>query len=155
MSITAIILLIIIGFILFLLEFFIIPGITVAGVAAFILVTGGIFCGYYFHGKATGNIILLCTGISMIAMFILMLKLKTWKRLGLKSTIDSRVGTIDGDTIKEGDEGITVSKLSPIGKAMINDKLFEVRSSGNYVQSNIPIVVVSIDGNKIYIETKN
>jgi membrane-bound ClpP family serine protease len=155
MSVPAIVLIIVLGFILFLLEFLIIPGITVAGVAAFLLVAGGIFCGYFFHGQTVGNLILLITGVSMFVLFIIVLKLKTWHRVGLKSTIDGKVGVIEKDRIKPGDEGVTVSKLSPVGKALINGKLFEVRSDGNYVESNRTVTVTHIEGNKIFIETKN
>jgi len=155
MSITAIILIIFLGFLLFILEFLIIPGITVAGIAAALLVVGGIFCGYFFHGTSVGNIVLLSTAVSMTAMIIIVFKLKTWQRFGLKSTIDGKVGVIEVDEINVGDEGITISKLSPIGKARINDKIYEVRSDGSYMDSNIPVSVTHIEGNKIYIETKN
>jgi membrane-bound ClpP family serine protease len=154
MSVLSIILIICLGFVLFLLEFLIIPGITVAGIAAFILIAGGVICGYIFHGNAIGNLILLITGVSMLALIIVLLKLKTWKHVGLNSTIDSTVGSITDDGLKAGDEGVTVSKLSPIGKAMINGKLFEVRSDGTYVDPNCEIVIIRIEGNKIYIKTK-
>jgi len=155
MSILSIVILVILGFILFLVEFLIIPGITIAGIAAFLLVATGVFFGYYDHGVTTGNYILLSTGIGMIIFFVFILKLKTWKRLGLKSEIDSRVGTVDGESIHTGDVGKTVSRLAPMGKAMINDILWEVRSEGGYVNSNSEITVIRIEGNKIFVETKN
>jgi membrane-bound ClpP family serine protease len=155
MSITAIILIILLGFLLFILEFLIIPGITVAGIAAALLVIGGIFCGFYFHGRSAGNIILLATTAGMTGMLIVVFKMKTWQRFGLKSTIDGKVGVIEEGEIKVGDRGITISKLSPIGKAKINDRIYEVRSDGSYIESNIAVSVTHIDGNKIYIETKN
>ncbi len=155
MSILTIVILILLGFVLFLIEFLVIPGISIAGIAAFILVTAGVFFGYYYHGAPTGNYILLCTGAGMILFFVLVLKMKTWQRFGLKSEIDSRVGTIDKEVIHVGDEGMTVSKLSPIGKAMINDTLYEVRSEGGYMNANSEIKVIRIEGNKIFVETKN
>ncbi len=136
-------------------ELFIIPGITIAGIGGFLLVAGGIFCGYYFHTVATGNYILAGTGISMGVILILALKLKTWQRFGLKTTIDGKVGGIDKDLLKPGDEGKTVSRLAPIGKAMIHDKLYEVRSDGSYLDNNSPIVITRIEGNKIFVDTKN
>ena len=87
-------------------------------------------------------------------MFILFLKLKTWKRVGLASAIESKVGVLDETEIKIGDEGTTVSKLSPIGKASIKGKLYEVRSYGSYIDQNITVMVSAIDGNKIFVEPK-
>jgi membrane-bound ClpP family serine protease len=154
MSILTIILIISLGFILFLIEFLVIPGISVAGVAAFLLVAGGVILGYVFHGAATGNIILIITAVGMFALLIGVLKLKTWTKVGLKSTIDGRVGVI-GDELSVGDEGITVSKLSPIGKAVFKEKTYEVTSDGSYLDANKEIIVIRIAGNKIYIKTKN
>ena len=154
MSVLAIILLILLGFILVMVEFFVIPGITIAGIGAVLLMGGGIFCGYYFHGPKTGNLILLGTGLSMAFLFILALKLKTRQRFGLKSEIDSKVGTLEEGSVNIGDTGETVSKLSPIGKAMIRDVLYEVRSEGGYIDAHRSIKVIRLDGNKIYVELK-
>ena len=155
MSILSIVFLIILGFILLFIEFLIIPGITIAGIAAFLVIGTGVFFGYYEHGVTTGNYILLSTGLSMMVFFVLILKLKTWKRFGLKSEIDGRVGTVDEDSVHVGDEGKTVSRLAPIGKALINNTLFEVRSEGGYVNANSEVKVIRIEGNKIFVETKN
>lgn len=155
MSILTILILIILGFILFLVEFLIIPGITVAGIAAFLLVATGVFFGYYDHGVTTGNYILLGTGIGMIIFFVFVLKLKTWRRFGLKSEIDGRVSTIDSESVHVGDNGKTVSRLAPIGKALINNVLYEVRSEGSYIDAAREIIIIRIEGNKIFVETKN
>ncbi|MBA7527880.1 hypothetical protein ES705_20060 [subsurface metagenome] len=155
MSVLSIILIILLGIVLFLVEFLVIPGITIAGIGGFILVAGGVFCGYYFRGVSTGNYILIGTGISMILIFVMALKLKTWRRFGLKSTVEGRVRVINDDAIKVGDEGKTVARLAPIGKALINDALYEVRSDGTYIDADSDIIITRIEGNKIFIETKN
>lgn len=154
MSILAIALLILLGIILILIELLVIPGISVAGIGGFILIIGGIILGYHFHGTTAGNYILLSSGTVMILLVVLALKLKTWQRFGLKSTIDSKVGVLQEEEIKAGDEGVTISRLAPIGKAMFNDKLFEVHSDGQYIEERKHIVVTHIKGNKIFVETK-
>lgn len=154
MSILAIVLLIILGFILALVEFFIIPGFTIAGAGAILLLGGAIFSSYYFHGTLVGNYFVLGTGLGLLAFFIIALKSKTWKRMGLKSEIGGRVGVIDKDAVRVGDTGKTISRLAPVGKAMLNEQIFEVRSEGNYVDVNREVTVVRIDGNKIFVELK-
>jgi membrane-bound ClpP family serine protease len=84
-----------------------------------------------------------------------MIKLKAWHNIGLKSTIDSKVGVIGENDVKPGDEGTTVSKLAPMGKAIINGKIFEVSSFGNYIETNVNVIVTSVERNKIYVEIKN
>jgi membrane-bound ClpP family serine protease len=155
MSVVAISLLILLGVLLILIEMLIIPGITVAGIAGVILIAGSIFLGYKYHGVSTGNYILLSTGVSLMLLIVLALKLKTWRRFGLNTTIDSSVGKIDTESIRAGDEGITVSRLAPIGKARIGDKLYEVRSDGGYVDAHSNIVITRISDNKIFVESKN
>ena len=46
MTLTAIILLIVLGIFLFLVEFLLVPGVTIAGIAGFILLVGGIWVAY-------------------------------------------------------------------------------------------------------------
>jgi membrane-bound ClpP family serine protease len=156
MSILAIALLILLGIILILIELLVVPGISVAGIGGVLLIIGGIVLGYHFHGTTAGNYILLASGVLMILLVVLALKLKTWQRFGLQSTIDSKVGVLKTEEIKEGDEGISISRLAPIGKAMFNEKLFEVHSEGEYIDENQPIIVIRISGNnKIFVKTKN
>ena len=50
MTVTAILVLIALGVLLFLVEFLVVPGVTVAGIAGTLLVMGGVYLGYYFHG---------------------------------------------------------------------------------------------------------
>ena len=152
MSVIAIILLILLGILLLMVEFLVIPGITIAGIGGFLLISGGIFCGYYFHSTTVGNYILLGTGVSTMAIFITALKIKTWRRFGLKSTVEGKVGLIDVVAIQPGVVGKTVSKLSPIGKAMIDGKMLEVRSDGTYIDSDRDIIITRIEGNKIYVD---
>lgn len=154
MSILAIVLLILIGFLLLFIEFLIIPGITIAGIGALILIGGGIFCGYFFHGITAGNYIMLSTGCGLIIFFVFALKLKTWKRFGLKSEIGGRVGTLDDSALLVGDSGVTVSRLAPIGKAMFNDIQYEVRSEGAYIDAHKEVTIINIEGNKIFVELK-
>lgn len=154
MSILAIVLLILIGFLLLFIEFLIIPGITIAGIGALLLIGGGIFCAYFFHGITPGNYVLLSTGSGIILFFVFVLKLKTWKRFGLKSEIGGRVGTLDESAVTVGDSGIAVSRLAPIGKAMFNNIQYEVRSEGTYIDAHKEVTIISIEGNKIFVELK-
>jgi membrane-bound ClpP family serine protease len=155
MSILSISLIIIVGIILLLLELVILPGITFAGIASFLALAAGVFCGYYFHDTTTGNIILAITILIMLIGLVVTFKFKTWQRFSLNATIDGKVNTYIEGALNIGDEGTTVSKLSPIGKALIADKMYEVRSNGNYINSNVKVKIINIEGNKIIVETNN
>lgn len=155
MSVFVIILLILLGIVLLMVEFFVIPGITIAGIGGVLLIAGGVFSGYYFHTTTAGHYIFAVTGISMGVIFVSALKLKTWQRFGLKATVDGKMRAVDIELVRQGDVGKTVSRLAPIGKALINEKFYEVRSDGNYIDNNLNIIVTRIDGIKIFVEIKN
>ena len=154
MSILSIALIIFVGILLLLIELVVLPGITFAGVASFLLLAAGVFCGYYFHDAKTGNIILIITIFIMLVGMVVTFKFKTWQKFSLNATIDGKVNINTEESLKTGDEGITVSKLSPIGKALIDNKMYEVRSNGNYINTNTKIKIIKIEGNNIIVETK-
>ena len=66
MSLTAIIFLIVLGIILFYVEFLIVPGVTIAGIAGAICIVVGIYFGYKEYGAPGGHYILVATVILSI-----------------------------------------------------------------------------------------
>ncbi|MBN1118042.1 MAG: NfeD family protein [Bacteroidales bacterium] len=155
MSTGIIIALIILGIVLLLIEFLVIPGITVAGIAGTLLIVGGVVSGYYFHKPPVSNYISVGTVLFIVIITGIAFKTKTWQKFGLQSTVVGHAPALEQDKFKIGDTGSTVSKLSPIGKVLINDEIIEARSMGNYVDSNTQVVIVRIEKNKIFVEPKN
>ncbi len=92
--------------------------------------------------------------VLIVMLFVVAFKTKTWRRMGLSTSIDSHVETAGSDQFKVGDAGKTISRLAPIGKVMINNLIIEARSMGGYIDSNIEVVIVRTEKNKIYVEPK-
>jgi len=151
---TLIIVLIVIGLIFLVAEFLIIPGITVAGIAGFVLIVFGVYLGYSQYGATTGHIILLSTAVASVATIALSLRAKTWRWATLSTNIDSRATEDYEHIIKAGDVGITVSRLAPMGKAVINDNIVEVTALGEMIDQQSTIEVVKVEGNKIIVKLK-
>ncbi len=150
---TSIIILVSLGILLLLLEFFVIPGVTIAGIGGMLMIIGGVYIAYDSHGITYGNYTLLITSISIIIVLFFALRSKTWKKLALNTNIDSKVNAIKIDKIKIGDIGKTVSKLSPIGKVEINNEYFEAESISGYLDPNEEIEVKKILSNKIIVKS--
>jgi membrane-bound ClpP family serine protease len=72
----------------------------------------------------------------------------------LKTDLDGKTNVIEADSVKVGDEGIAISRLVPMGKALINNQYFEVSSSGDFIDEQSKVVVTKIEFNKIYIKKK-
>ena len=157
MSITLIIILILLGILLFIIEFLLVPGITVAGIGGAILIVGGVIMAYHHHGPTVGNFTLLGTAlISFLTVFIV-LKSGTWKKIMLKKDISGKVNVVDqtGTDVKVGDVGKAVTRLNPIGKVVINGNYFEAQSLNKYIDQNTDIEVIKVLSNKLVVKLKN
>ncbi|MEF8810481.1 MAG: NfeD family protein [Bacteroidales bacterium] len=144
MSFIAILLLILLGIFLFLVEFLLVPGVTVAGIAGFILIVGGVYMGYESLGTPEGHYILAGAVFLSVVVIAYSLRAKTWKRLMLDSTISGKVSRYEEEKVKVGDEGVTVTRLNPMGKVLINGEYLEAKSTGSYIEQKKKIRVISI-----------
>jgi membrane-bound ClpP family serine protease len=153
---TGIIFLIIIGLVLLLVEFLLIPGITVAGIGGFAFMISGIIWAYVGYGTTTGHITLIITIIASIVLITLSLRSKTWQRFTLATNMESNVETnATTNLIKPGDTGTAISRLAPMGKARINNLIVEAKSTGDYINEKSEIEVIRIEGNNVIVKLKN
>jgi membrane-bound serine protease (ClpP class) len=53
-----------------------------------------------------------------------------------------------------GKEGIALTHLRPSGSAMIDNKKYDVVSSGAFIEKGRQITVVAVDGNRIVVHEK-
>lgn len=155
MELFIIIILILLGVILLLVEFLLIPGVTIAGIGGIISFGVVVFLSFKFLGHLAGIIVLLSILIFIPVLLYFLFKGKAVKPMMLKSEIDGKVDTIDNQKIHIGDEGITIGRLAPLGKAKINDITAEARSLGSYVEPKTKIKVIKIEGNTIIVEPIN
>lgn len=154
MSLTLIIILIIAGLLFLLLEVLVIPGTTVVGITGFALIIFSVWESYNVFGSPTGHFVLLGTIFFTILTIYLALKSKTWNRIMLKTEISGKVNEIDSTKVQAGDSGISVSRLTPGGKALIKDEYYEVHTNGEFIDQESEIVVTHLADNKIFVKRK-
>ncbi len=155
MTLAGIIALIVLGILLILLEFFVVPGITVAGVGGLLLLISGVALAYSKYGTPGGHYILTVTVLALIFILSISFKSKTWKRISLNTAIDSKAKEDFSLKIKVGDLGTTVSRLAPSGTVLINDQLVETESRSGFVDENEQVEVIKVKLNKIIVKLKN
>ena len=80
MSILAIILLILLGLVLLLIEFAVIPGVTIAGIGGFLLLGGAVYVAFAEYGTLPGFITLAAVLILTPAMIYYFFKSRTGKK---------------------------------------------------------------------------
>jgi len=147
--------LILVGILFMLAEIFLLPGISVAGIAGAIFLIGGIVYSYLFIGSTAGNITLATSAIAMGASFFLLLKSKSLRRISLETNIESKVDNSDLAKIIVGDTGIALSRLNPTGKVMVNELIVEGKSyNGEFIDEDEKIEVIRIDTYQIQVVRK-
>jgi membrane-bound ClpP family serine protease len=143
---------IIIGLLLLFAEILIIPGVGVAGILGVLSLVGS--CVYAFLEVSTtaGIITTVSVVVLLVVMTIYVLRAKTWKRISLNTNIDSKA--ISDVKVSVGDSGKTITRLAPMGQAVIWGESTEVKALEGMIDSNVEVVVVMIDDNKIYVKPK-
>jgi membrane-bound ClpP family serine protease len=150
---TVIIILIVLGILLFVIEFLLVPGVTIAGIGGLILTVFGVYKAFNDFGSATGAWVLIGTLIMSAFVIAMSLRARTWNRLMLKTNIKGTVDTAPTEEeIKAGDGGTALTRLAPMGKILVNDIVREAKSIEGYIDEHTNIEVVSVEGTRINVK---
>ena len=151
MDILIIIGLIAAGIILFMIEIFVIPGISIAGIGAFFCLIYANYFAFSNLGNTAGFITLAASAIACVGTLILFMKSKTLDKIALKKNITSTIDNEAELSVKKGDSGIAVTRLALIGMADINGHHVEVKSVDGFIDEKTPIVVSRIADGTILV----
>ncbi|MBQ9469493.1 MAG: NfeD family protein [Bacteroidales bacterium] len=141
------------GILLLLVEILLLPGVNVAGIIGLLFMAAGVYVGYQ-QGPVQGHVALLFASVASVVMAVYALRPKTWRRVALQERIDSQAGPNMGSHVRVGDEGITLSRLAPMGKALIGEQTVEVSTVGELIDPQQPIVVVKVEEGRIVVKPK-
>lgn len=155
METLIIIALVVAGLILFIVEVFLIPGISVAGLASAVSIIYGNYYAFDKLGPTAGFITLAASAAGCVAITIWFMRSKTVDKLSLKKTLDFKLDPLKGLDIKVGDRGKAITRLALIGNAEINGHIVEVRSADGFIDEATPIYVERIVENVITVKRIN
>ena len=135
--------------------------------AEFVLPSGGILtvaacavCGYslYLVFTISTGIGFIFVGADVIIFPVLVLigiKILANSPLTLKKTLSRQEGVTSQDNELQsliGKTGTVIHDLRPAGRAIIENKRFDVVSVGDYIEKNNTIIVTSVNGNRIVVK---
>ena len=140
MDILIIIVLIVAAVILFLVELFVIPGISIAGILAGACMIYANYYAFAYLGTTAGFITLGVSAIACIGSLILFMRSKTLDKVALKKNITSKVDRTAADQVKVGDTGVAITRL--------------VKSMDGFLNEKTPIIVNRITDGVIMVEKK-
>lgn len=152
MDILIIVVLLVAAVVLFLVELFVIPGISIAGILA-----GGciLFANYYaftYMGTTAGFITLGVSAIACIGSLIWFMRSKTLDKIALKKNITSKVDRSAEAKVRIGDTGTCTTRLALIGYAEINGDIVEVKSTDGFLKEKTPVIVTRITDGVILVK---
>jgi len=157
------ILLVGVGVILVALEIFVVPGITVVGVAGVVALVAGLGMTLFGAGATSAVIIgalgrvalsILLALAGALALMRILPSLPFGRRLVLDTGMDADLGYVsapESDHHLLGRTGTTVSPLRPAGIAEIDGTRVDVVSDGGFVDAGATIEVSRVDGNRIVV----
>jgi membrane-bound serine protease (ClpP class) len=156
-------LLVSLGVLLLALEVFVIPGVTVAGVAGIVALVGGLGMTLVGAG-ATPSVILTALGRVAISMLVAMAgafalfgalpRLPFGRRLVLDTGMAADLGYVSAPESERqwrGHTGVALSPLRPAGIAEIDGTRLDVVSDGGFIDAGTSIEVTRVDGNRIVV----
>ncbi|KAA6320761.1 hypothetical protein EZS27_029507 [termite gut metagenome] len=154
MDVIIIIVLIIFAIVLLLVEVFLIPGISLAGIAAICCMIYANYYAFVHLGNVGGGITLAVSLAAGLSSLVLFMRSKMLDKVALTENIVSTVGTPAEEKVKPGDTGVCVTRLALIGQAEINGLVMEVKSIDGFLDEKTPIVVNRITEGLILVERR-
>ena len=156
-------LLVAVGVVLLAIEVFVVPGLSVAGVAGLIALIAGLGLALVGAG-ATLSVVITALGRVAIAILIAIagaVTLLRWlphlpfgRQLVLATDMEAELGYVsapDSDLRWLGRTGTARSPLRPAGIAEIDGARIDVVSDGAFIAPGTPITVTRVDGNRIVV----
>jgi len=154
MDIAVVVILLLVGVALMLIEIFLIPGLSIAGIGGIIFLGGAIFYAYSFMGSEAGHLVMLSAVLLMGISVWIFIRSKALEKMSLKTEIDGKNDPLAGVDVKEGDEGIAVSRLAPMGKVKINGHVMEAKSADDFMDEETEVVVVKVMKTNVLVSKK-
>lgn len=149
-------LLILLGLLLFVAELVLLPGITIAAIGAFCCLVGAVTWAFAGCGLTTGFVVLGIVLALLIVLTILFLRPRTWNRMALKTNIESQVQSVEIDKqVEVGVQGFTLTRLAPMGKVQIGDRIFEAKSLDSYIDPRREVMVIGYENANIIVRALN
>lgn len=147
-----IIFLVLLGVFFLVVELMLLPGVTIGTILSLVSYAVAVYMGFERFGLAGGAVTLAAVVAVSIATIVVSLRAKTWRKLSLKQKIESSSMETPSDTVKIGQHGITVSRLSPMGKVSIDGRIYEAKSIDAYVDQRSEVEVVGFENFTVVVK---
>ena len=146
-----IITLILLGLVLIFAEILIIPGVGIAGILGLLSLAGSCYYAFAQMSTLAGVIVTSVNAVLLVALTVWVLRAKTWKKLTLNTSIESKA--VESSSVMVGDKGKTLTRLAPMGTARFGENVVEVKALEGMIDAGVDVQVILIEDNRIFVET--
>ncbi len=146
-----IITLILLGLVLIFAEILLIPGVGIAGILGLLSLGGSCYYAFAQMSTLAGVIVTSVNAVLLVALTVWVLRAKTWKKLTLNTSIESKA--VESSSVMVGDKGKALTRLAPMGTARFGEHVVEVKALEGMIDAGADIHVILIEDNRIYVET--
>ena len=152
MDILIVVGLLVLAIVFLLIELFLIPGLSIAGISSIVLAAISVWYAYSHVGIVAGNITLVGAFVFSGVAIWLFIKSRALEKMSLKTNVTGTVDKINEDQIRVGDKGMSVSRLAPMGKVKVNGVVVEAKTSDEFIDQGTQIVVVEVYQTNVLVE---
>ena len=145
---------VVIGVLFILAEVLFVPG-GILGIVGALLLIYAIYLPYGEGFTIAAHINTAAIVLVLAASLFASVKSGTWNRMALKADISSKARDNFSTNIKVGDRGVSISRLTPIGKARFGNSYIEVKSYTGFVDQHTKIEVIDIEKDKVIVKPIN
>ena len=150
-----IVLLILFGVLFLVAELVLLPGISIGGTLSLICYGSSIYLAFHNYGPAAGCLVIAAVAVLSLATTLLSLRAKTWLRFSLRQETRSSSMPEPSEELRIGQQGRTLSRLSPMGKVEIEGRTYEAKSRGTYINQQRPVEVVGFENFSVIVKEIN
>lgn len=154
MDVIVVAVLLLIGIGLMLVEIFLLPGLSIAGIGGVLSLVGGVYYAYTFIGPDAGHFTLLATIVLMAIAIWIFLRSRALEKMSLKTNVDGKNDPMQGMEIQVGDTGVAISRLAPMGKIRVSGSVVEAKAIDDFIDQGTEVVVIKVQSTNVLVERK-
>ena len=151
MEMFVIVLLILFGVLFLVAELVLLPGVSVGAVLSLVSFGSAVYMAFRDYGPLGGTVTLGVVLVLAVAATLLSLRAKTWQRFSLRHKVASSMPAPASEQVRLGDRGLTLSRLSPMGKVEIGGRIYEAKSTDVYIDQRSTVEVVGFENFNVVV----
>ena len=154
MDIILVITVVVLGIAFFILEIFFLPGVSIGGIVGTLFTGAGIWYAFAKLGTTAGWIVVAVSVVVLLLAVVYFIKGKPLDKMALDKELEAD-NPYDMTKVAVGDKGVTLSRLAPMGKVLVNGEEYEAKFREGFLDRGVEIEVVEIEGNVLIVGIRN